>query len=323
MKPLHLYMTLLLIPFLTRVGKAQQISQFSQYINNHYLINAASSNLNNNLNLALSFRKQQNPWLKNTDSYYLSLYKALKPVGKNQTTSNGFRDTKAVMNSTVAYVNPKAIQVLGGIISKDNFGLVHRQTAHANYGVHLPLNSVVTMSAGASVGYIRLRIADNFFVLEDNDLPFQQFMQGFDRQDFLDLSLGIALYSSKARIFYSVERLFSGNSIHEGNHETFRIKNQHFVGLGYRLEINDWSFTPSVLQRINHISDLGRDYTLQTGYKNNIWATFSLRNEEVLVMGIGLRLSGKMEFHFNYDSGAFNERTQSTSANEFLLKLRL
>tara|TARA_R110001599_G_C12268746_1_gene661135 strand:- start:3659 stop:4360 length:702 start_codon:yes stop_codon:yes gene_type:complete len=208
---------------------AQQITEFSQYLNNTYLINPAATNISNQWNLDFSVRKQESIRINDINSYYMSAYGAIKSSNPRQKMSNGFRLNKFVDNSTIKAFDPKPIPVLGAIISKDNFGLIEKTTFHVTTGMHLPLNARYSLSTAATIGHVQLNVSDEYFVLEDNDLPFNQFITGFNKEKFLDLGLGIWLYSDQLQLGYGIKRLFSGNSQDQESEEGFKIRNQHLL----------------------------------------------------------------------------------------------
>lgn len=304
------------------LGFGQQVSQFSQYLNNHYLINPAASELSPNMNLQVSYRKQHNVVLRSTDSYYFSAYKTISTISPRQYTTNNFRAYQDLPNTTVSAFNAKMAQVAGLVVSKDNFGLVERVTAHGNYGIHLPINKRFTLSSAVTVGYVGLSVSDGYYVLEENDRPFQNFIDGFTNENFLDVALGVWLYSDRVQLGYSIERLFSGNSLTAGIDETFKIRNQHFISAGYKINWRNWSIIPSLLHRINHINGQATDFSLKGIYKNKLWFGSSLRDRDVLVFHLGFRVSPQVDFNYTYDQSSL-EQQGFQMANEIALRFTL
>lgn len=301
----------------------QQISQYSQYLSNRYLINPAASDLQNSLNIQFSYRSQKNVVFRTTDAYYVSVYGSLDDVSSQQITKAGFRDQKKIINSTVKSYNAKLVQVMGGIVSRDNFGLVDRLTAHVNYGAHIPLNKTYTLSTAATLGYVGLNVSDEYFVFEAGDYPFQKFLNGFQNQSFADVGLGVWLYSSKLQLGYSVQKLFSGNSLEADQDNSFQIDNQHFIYGAYRLDLRGFSLTPSLLFRIDHHYGRALDYTLKADYQNKIWLAGSLRNSEILVLNIGYAFTPALMLNYSYDQGSISDPINGISANEISLTLKL
>lgn len=301
----------------------QQISQYSQYLSNRYLINPAASDLQNNLNIQFSYRSQKNIVFRTTDAYYVSVYGSLDDVSSQQVTRSGFRDSKKIIKSTVESYNAKLVQVMGAIVSRDNFGLVDRLTAHVNYGAHIPLNKTYTLSAAATLGYVGLNVSDEYFVLDARDYPFQQFLNGFQNQSFADVGLGIWLYSSNIQLGYSVQKLFSGNSLDTNQDNSFQIDNQHFIYGAYKLDLRGVSLIPSLLFRIDHHYGEAFDYTLKADYENKIWLSGSLRNSEILVLNLGYAFTPALMLNYSYDQGSISDPINGISANEISITLKL
>ena len=303
---------------------AQQITQFSQYLNNYYLVNPAATDLNGYLNIDFSYRRQETGQIQGLSSSYLSIYGTLSSSNSSQYMSHGFRDRKRIQNSTAAIFNPKLTPVIGAIISKDNFGLVDRSTFHFSTGLHLPLNEKYTISTAATVGSVLLNVSNDYYILENNDVPFWQFINGFDRERFLDLGLGIWLYSDQLQFGYGIERMFSGNSLEEGNDESFKITSNHFISIGFKMNITgDLQIIPTLLQRIDNTDNIGVDYTVKAIYKNRIWSTVSLRRKSILVFNMGFAINPTISINYSYDNGSLNQGIESLSANEFALKFNL
>ncbi|NVJ48555.1 MAG: PorP/SprF family type IX secretion system membrane protein [Cytophagia bacterium] len=318
------YIILLMGLLTIQVSKAQQISEFSQYLNNPYLINSAATDISRQLNVDLSIRKQQSRAIKNISSYYASIYGTLKKPNPRQGMTNGFRERKYVSNTTLSIFNPKPTPIIGLIVAQDNFGVVERTNMHFTAGMHLPLNARYTLSTAASIGNILLNVSDRFTILEDNDIPFYQFIEGFDRRNILDLGLSMWLYSDQLQVGYSIQRLFSGNSVHYGNEETFKIRNFHVVSLGYKFQLNqDWQFIPSMIYRISSLEENKADISIRTVFRDKLWTSFSLRKESILVFNFGMKVSSNISVSYSYDHGSINEGRESLSANEIALKIAI
>ena len=303
---------------------SQQVAEFSQYLNNPYLINPAATDISRLFNVDLSMRKQQSRRIKDISSYYVSVYGTLKKPNPRQSMTNGFRDRKYVSNSTVEVYNPKPTPVIGVIVSRDNFGLVQKTNMHLSTGIHLPLSARYTLSTAASIGHILLNVSDYHTVLEDNDIPFYQFIQGFDRESILDLGLSMWLYSDQLQVGYSVHRLFSGNSVHAGNDETFKVRNFHVISLGYKLQLSqDWQLIPSMIYRVSSLEENKADVSLRAIFKNKLWTGFSVRKENILVFNLGFKASSNITVGYSYDTGSIDEGRESLTANEISLKVAI
>lgn len=318
MRGLNLYRLFLIgLILLTNNAFAQQITEFSQYLNNNYLINPAATNISNYLNLDFSVRKQESNRINDVSSYYMSVYGTIKSPILTQKMSNGFRLTRYVDNSTIKAFNPKPIPVIGAVISKDNFGLLEKTTAHITTGIHLPLSARYSLSTAATIGQVRLNVSDDYFILEDNDLPFNQFITSFNKEKFLDLGLGIWFYSDQLQLGYGIKRLFSGNSSNQESEDGFKIKNQHLINAGYKFTLNsDWQLISSLLYRVSPYEKNTSDYSMKLIFKENLWTTLSLRKEKILVFNLGLKLNDSISFSYSYDHGSKNQGTESLSANE-------
>src|SRR5688572_30947797 len=82
------------------IGKAQQVYQFSQYMQNHYILNTASGGQHDYLDLNTSYRKQWAGIKNSPTTFYVS---ANMPIGKrlnlNPKASSSRISSPAVYNS--------------------------------------------------------------------------------------------------------------------------------------------------------------------------------------------------------------------------------
>lgn len=285
----------------------QQLSNFSQYVLNEYLINPAATELSESFTLSTSYRQQRGLNIGSASSYYMTVYKSLnaKNVSRNESLAS----------------RKKLVHTIGGLLSRDNFGLVSRNTIHMTYGIHLPLSNKWTISTAAKIGNVHLNVNDNFFVLEDNDVPFTRFLNGFDRQNFFDLGMGAKLYSDHFYFGYAMERLFRGNDISVLSEDQFEIKTNHFASFGFQLPLDQrFELKGHILQRFEDIG-YSIDFNLGISYRDTIDFVVSRRKNEIMVYQGIIKISKSARFKYAFDSGNKLGGRESIPAHEIGISL--
>lgn len=303
----------------------QQLSQFSQYLDNYYIVNPAATNINYGANLDFSVRHQRSQVFNELSSAYISIYFGLSRPNSKQIMEQSFRINDDVVRlSSGGYYNPKITHIVGTTMSRDKFGLVDKTTSYLTYGLHIPLSRKYSISAASKIGVALLNVNDDFFVLEGGDLPFNNFINVFEKNSFMDLGMGLWLYSDEVFLGYSMERLFKGNSLSGNTDDDFEILSQHFISVGFKFNTSrHLTLTPSLFIRYRPMEPASIDYNLRASYKTFIWMNASLRKQQFLVASIGLKIKENLWFKYSYDHGANKNTFEGISANEIALSANL
>lgn len=315
--------TTLLLTFFCCTVQAQQLSQFSQYLDNNYLINPAATDLQNNIKFGIGFRQQWGDVPGNPRTLYLTAYAPLSKPHESQYMRASMRLNGRVQTSDYNQINGTSIShVLGTVVMSDDFGLFNKTAVHFSYGIHLPLTKKLSVSAAPKVGMVNFNLNDDLWVLDENDEPFEYFLSSYSTRTMLDIGFGLWLYSDKFFMGYSIEQVASTNPDQLSENAGYESVAHHFVSLGHSFSINPYMrIVPSAMIRYTSTNPLNIDYSIRLEYQNRIWLGLSLRKSNALVGLFGLFLNSNIKFNYTYDHGMASGGRSGLNAHEFSLNL--
>ncbi len=325
MKWLLKYSLILVASCLSGALKAQQLAQYSQYLDNYFLVNSAATNIQNNLQLDFGFRHYWTDFQGSPKTVYLSAYAPLSRPDASQHMQSAMRLTDhldtARLNTSLA---PKSNHVAGMIITQDDIGLFRKTTNHFTYSFHMQLTEQLRISVSPKVGWVHLSLNDDLRVLDPNDQPFQQFLENYQRQGMLDLGFGMWLYSDKFFLGYSLEQLTQNRGFRSQELDGFEFQAHHFLMAGHRFSVSPRiSLIPHMLIRYvnDHASSI--DMSLRAEYGQRFWAGLSYRRQNALVVMFGVVVSDQLSFGYSFDHSTNINTLNRINAHEFSLSMNL
>jgi len=222
--------SLLLLTFfvlITVASYAQMDPLYAQYLNNPLTINPAYTGINNDLNIAVTYRKQ---WA-------------------------GFDGSPSTINASAHTSLPNKNMGLGLLIVQDKIGANKNTEVHATYAYKLSLGHAY-LSLGLQGGFISFKSNDGLSPYDSNDPAFTT-SQNTMRPSF---GAGIILKSERYFLGISAPRLLNENAT-AGTTQT-NLYSQHFYGMmSYLLYVSEnVRFKPSVLIRAVKGAPLSVDY---------------------------------------------------------------
>ncbi|MBO6497557.1 MAG: PorP/SprF family type IX secretion system membrane protein [Roseivirga sp.] len=315
--------TILLLSLFCCSLQAQQLSQFSQYLDNNYLINPAATDLQNNIKFGMGFRQQWGDIPGNPRTLYLTAYAPLSKPEESQYMRASMRMNGQIQSRPRNELKKSSIShVLGTVIMSDDFGLFNKTTVHFSYGIHLPLTKKLSISAAPKIGVVNLNLNDDLWVLDKNDDPFKHFLSAYSSKTLLDIGFGLWLYSDKFFMGYSLEQMGGKNPDQLGETTGYETVTHHFMSLGYSFSVNPYMrIVPSSMIRYSPTGPISIDYSLRFEYQSRIWLGLSLRKSNALVGLFGLFLNSNIKFNYTYDHGMGSGDRDGLNAHEFSLNL--
>lgn len=303
-------------------AKAQQVYQFSQYLQNLYILNSATAGMHDYTEVNLSYRKQWVGIKNSPTTYYASIN---TPIGKrldiNPQTSSVRISAPASYNSIVR----KSFHAIGGYVAKDEYGPYGLTMANLSYTFHLPIAKELTISFSPSVGYSNVLFDPNKAVVEfAGDPTYDNFVANRDQSAQMDINIAFWMYHPKYFIGYSSAQLVQ-DRLKLSNKITFEeIKAHHNIMFGYNLKLNrNLTLTPSTLIRYVDQAPLSADLNLRLDYQDRFWAGISYRNSNALVGMVGLHLSNTLRFGYAFDYAISSIQTSNIGSHEVMLGLNL
>jgi type IX secretion system PorP/SprF family membrane protein len=225
---MHKFLMLLTFSvFVSAASYAQTDPLYAQYLNNPLTINPAYTGINNDLNIAATYRKQ---WA-------------------------GFDGSPSTINASAHTSLPDKNMGLGLLIVQDKIGANKNTEVHAMYAYKLSLGHAY-LSLGLQGGFINFKSNDGLNPYDSNDPAFTT-GQNTTRPSF---GAGIMLKSERYFFGISAPRLLNENAT-TGTTQT-NLYSQHFYGMmSYLWYVSETvRFKPSMLIRGVKGAPLSIDY---------------------------------------------------------------
>jgi len=289
---------------------AQQQAQYSQYMNNNYLLNPGATGVEDYIDVKLSYRTQWVGLEGAPKTYYASVSSSL---GKWRTT--GKRTLRE---------GRRPFHAVGGFVYKDVTGPTSRTSAYVSYAYNLALTPKIRAALGISAGMQQFAIDGQQLHFFD---PTTQAASAAAR--VFDGSVGLWVYSPDFYVGVSGAQLlankldfsYSLNSLDAGAGNS--LKRHYFATAGVRLPLNDdWALVPSVLVKAVSPAPLSLDVNAKLKYQDLLWAGVSWRAFDSVVGMVGISYEQFM-LGYSYDAGISELTNYHHGSHEVLLGLRL
>ena len=174
--PPKFLLVILLAACTARYGQAQQQAQYSQYMNNNYILNPAVAGTEEYVDVKFSYRTQWTGLEGAPKTYYVSAHSSL---GKRQSQSKRtIRDWR------------RGFHALGGLLYNDVTGPTSRAGIYGSYTYNLALTRTMRAALGASAGMQQFAIDGQKLQFHDpNNHP------GSQASQVPDATVGVWVYS--------------------------------------------------------------------------------------------------------------------------------
>lgn len=290
------------------MGWSQQQWQYSQYMNNNFLLNPAEGGTETFTDIKVSVRTQ---WQGIEGSPTSGFISAHHPINKN---TEKFDD-----------VVPLAHHGIGGYISRDQIGPITQSSIYGSYSYHLPLTTTLTLSMGAFLGVKQFQLDKSSLNFEGNETDVVT--ESFATRHLPDATLGFWLYGQQYYLGGSMFQVF-GNKINtEDLSNTTRESNltRHlFLTSGYKFDLNEKLFlVPSLVVKYASPAPVQFDVNAKINYNDLLWGGFSYRNRDAVVLMAGITIDKKWDISYSYDINTSDLNEHNSGSHEILLGYRL
>ncbi|MCX7861707.1 MAG: type IX secretion system membrane protein PorP/SprF [Bacteroidales bacterium] len=239
---------------------AQQIPTLSQYMENNYLLNPGAAGTNSSNPISFHYKK----WW------------------------SGFSESPTMQSITAHYSLTPSVG-LGGKIFNYSLGPLSKLGIEGTYAYHFKVTENSKLSLGLSAQLYQFYINKNLLKLEEeNDAAI---VYSSDKIIVPDAAFGIYYYHEKYFAGISVYQLFN-RKVHmmNNNYLENRQIRHYFLTAGYRFDINNnISLEPSFLIKLIEKGIGQADVNLRTIFNELLWAGFSYRTSESLVLNAGIK----------------------------------
>lgn len=271
---------------------AQQVPQSYLYGYNTFLINPASSGLNNCTEITVAHHNQ---WVHIDGA----------PITNHLLVSTRIKDRLGI----------------GGQFMLDKIGMLQQVSALGNvsYGM---LNGNQTLRLGLSVGYNNYRVNPSNAVAFDLLDPIVN--GGNQSAGAITSDFGAFYRTGALELFGTVKQLIKTYSnFGYANLPGYGQRAHFMLGTGYQLNLNSqWGLRPNVLYKsINNVNQV--DVNLDAQYKKMLHLGLGFRTQVGLVARAGIVLKDKFFFGYAYEAPLANIASYSSGSHELMLKMTL
>lgn len=299
--------------------QAQQLSQYSQYLNNYFLVNSAAADIRNNVTSIFSYRLGTGSFSGTPKTLYLSAYAPINKPTPSQYMQSAMRvtdklDSTALLSSVLRNGN----HIAGINLVTDQLGLFKKTAIHASYSYHLTLTKNIRLSASPKLGWVNLNLADDLTVYEPDDQKFQEFIGRYEQLNMLDIGFGLWLYGDDFFFGYSIEQMVKGKAYQSIELiKGYEFRPHHYVLVGTKIPIDQrWSITPNAFFRMVVDTPVSFDISAKIEYGSRLWAALSYRKKTAMVFILGAKINKELSFSYSFDQTINATRTNQISAHE-------
>ncbi|WP_375418242.1 type IX secretion system membrane protein PorP/SprF [uncultured Hymenobacter sp.] len=290
---------------------AQQQAQYSQYMNNNYILNPGATGVEDYIDVKFSYRTQWVGLDGAPKTYYAS---ASSSLGKwRSTTKRTIRDRR------------RPFHAVGGILYNDVTGPTSRAGAYVSYAYNVALTPAIRAALGTSVGMQQFAVDGQQLQFYD---PTTRAANAASR--VFDASAGLWVYSDDFYVGVSGAQLlgnqldfsYGPNLLGEGAPGN-SLRRHYFATAGVRVPLSDtWSVVPSVLVKAVDPAPLSIDINAKIKYGDLLWFGASWRAFDSVVGLVGLSYE-QFTLGYSYDAGISELNGYHNGSHEVLVGLRI
>ena len=288
------FLVCLAIYLLCKVGHAQQLPVFTQYIFNKYVFNPAVTGTEDNFSATANYRYQ---WQGITDAprtYILSLH------GPHKFKNFG----------------------LGGALYTDVTGPTSKTGMYLSYAYHIRVADETKLSLGLSGGLMQYRVDGTKINLANpGDLTLANTLMTRMVPDF---GFGVYLYNKKFFCGLSVPQFIQAqlDFSDDGTQTLSNLTSHFYLNTGYTFQVNrEFSLEPSMMMRYVLPVIPQFDVAAKGIYKKNYFIGVMGRTQTGLSVLAGFQsTNGKFNFGYAYDLNTVGISAYSTGSHELMVK---
>lgn len=314
-------LTLWLFLFFRFETNAQQIPQYAQYLQNHFLINPAIAGIESYADARLGYRQQWAGLQDAPRTFYLTAH---LPIGNPdfaiEPASPRFSFGRSHSGSTL----PDAHAGVGFTILRDQTGPWSWFALGVSGAYHYPLGNEWQLSTGLSASMTQHTLDFDQIHLANAQDPLVSV--GKVNAFRPDVQAGLWLYSPDFFGGFSVQQLWTTTlKFRQRDYDwQGKVVPHYFVTAGYRLTLaDDWDFTPSVLFKKAIAAPLSWDLNLKFSYQNNLWFGLSYRQKSAFIGWFGVRVAEKFMVNYTYEFPLSSLNSTTRGSHEISLGISL
>jgi len=297
----------------------QQLGQYSQYINNHFLMNPGAVGAENGLDISLGFRQQWVGIDNAPQNYYLSVSSPLSTIGK--ITNPSLRTGSGSLIDEQSATPIKLKHGVGGFVAADNYGPFKKVTGVLAYAIHLPVANKFHWSFGLNAGLSNLNFdRDQITLIESSDNTFNSFAAAQAKINYFDMNVGTYVYNSDFFVGYSSNQMMQNKIYFGGTPTNGKLNVHHFLMGGYHFKISDkMKLTPGFLVKYMNPAPVSLDFTAKLTFDDTYFGGFSFRNGDAIIVMLGAKFNEMFRVGYSFDYTLSNLSDYNSGGHEIMI----
>jgi type IX secretion system PorP/SprF family membrane protein len=278
-------------------ARSQQISQYTQYVFNHFSVNPGVAGSKDCLDVRLGFRKQWIGFPGAPTTGWASLHGTLKNKKKD-------------------YIRNK--HGLGCFIEADETGAIGYSHFYLAYAYHIQMAKDFYMSLGTFAGVKQQKLDVGTINALDPTDPL--LTNDGSVMVYPEIWPGIWLYSKSGWAGLSIPQAL-GNRIKDVGEDS-RLTRHFLLSGGRRLKINKkMALVPSTLVKVSPSSPVAFDLNAMLEYKRKLGLGVSYRNQDAVAFMVKIPFLKYFTFGYSYDINTSRLRVANTNTHEVILAI--
>lgn len=291
---------------------AQQLSQYTQFSLNPFLVNPALAGTEDFIDLRAGYRSQWSGFKDAPQTAYFSAHSSLNPV-------------RARYGKRAATASRTA---LGLMLSHDKTGPLKQSNGNLTFAYNFALNrDGLRASFGLSGGVKGFSFNPEGYtdhILDPDDPTIQQSVG----KVLLDLGAGVWLYNEEFFAGASSSQLFNPDYEVGGTAGEFApeaaLTRHYFVMAGVKLKMGYEAFlVPSLLLKRVDGAPISYDFNAKLVLQDRFWMGANYRHEDSFAVFGGLLLNDRVSVSYSFDLVLSKIRTAAAGSNEIHVGYRI
>lgn len=289
------------------VVNAQQNPQYTQYIQNPFVVNPAITGTEEYLDFTVAYRNQWTGF-----------------SGAPKTGTFSFNTPLNGVNKNISRSDWRSYSGVGAFLYTDKAGPLEKSGYYASYAYHLRASEKWFISLGTFVGATQFKFDDSDVVLIQN--PNDILVKNISTTNF-DMSIGIYAYSRYYFLGVSANQLFDKKipfDVENGIVTKGRLNRNFNFLLGSRIKLNrNTEAVPSILVKAVSGAPIQWEVGTKIVYQDKLWAGVGYRNNDAVYALAGMRFWDRFLVSYSYDYAVSDINSFQTGTHEIILNYRL
>ncbi|WP_350286942.1 type IX secretion system membrane protein PorP/SprF [uncultured Croceitalea sp.] len=266
-------------------SNGQQSPQFTQYLQNPFVVNPAMAGVEDYLDINLAYRNQWSGF-----------------EGAPRTATISLNLPTHLLKGRLQRRGGESHTGLGAFIYSDDTDPIRKSGFYAAYAYHLKVSRDWFLSMGTFLGAEQFSFDASEVVLLEN--PNDILVQNFSGLN-LDASVGLYAYSKYLFAGIAANQIFDAVLPYDEDNGvlTTGTSERNFnLLVGTRIAItNDWELVPSTLLKAVGNAPIQWDINSKLVYQDKFWGGISYRNQDAISGLAGFRLGNGFLVSYSYD----------------------